>query len=354
MMAVELNGTGESHARSLITSGKVDKTSAWSMSADDENAILGTDNWTTYASWHLGIDRSATDKTKARYKYPFGKSGKVYRSALTAIRQRAGQQGATSVFDAAGRPLELIDGKAKSAELDCEFRTSRFEYKFAETDANSKGTFEGYASVFNNEDDYGDMMLPGAFKQTLADHDKAGTMPKMLLNHGGMGSFFASPSPEDLLPIGKWSSMTEDSKGLLSKGRLINLDTESGKRIYGAMKENAMDGLSIGFKAKDFTRGTKENEPRRTLKAVDLLEVSPVTFPANTSATVSSVKSAIDFSDLKSAEQLLRDAAGFSRREATAFIARVMSLGQQSDSVTDGEVKQAIAALNRRAILLKG
>jgi HK97 family phage prohead protease len=351
-MGVELNGAAESHARSLIKSGKVDKTSSWSMSADDENAILGTDNWTTYGSWHLGIDRSAADKTKARYKYPFGKSGKVFRSALTAIRQRAGQQDATAVFNAAGSLLEAIDGKQKSSESELEFKGARFEYRFAEVGSATKGSFEGYASVFNNEDDYGDMMMPGAFKQTLADHDKAGTMPKMLLNHGGMGSFFSSPSPEDMLPIGKWTSMNEDSHGLHAKGRLINLDTEKGKTIYGAMKENAMDGLSIGFQPKEFVRGTKENEPRRTLKAVKLLEVSPVTFPANTMATVSSVKS-IDFADLKSAEKLLRDAAGFSRSEATAFISRVMSFGQ-SDSATDGEVKQAVAALQRRAILLRG
>src|SRR2546427_13032820 len=94
-----------------------------------------------------------------------------------------------------------------------------------------------------------------------------------------LGGFLSSPAPEDLMPIGKWTSMSEDSHGLQAKGRLINLDTESGKRIYGAMKENALSGLSIGYRAKDFVRGTKENEPRRTLKQVHLVEVSPVTFP---------------------------------------------------------------------------
>ena len=351
-MAVELNGTGESHAKSLIGSGKVDKTSSWSMSADDENAILGTDNWATYASWHLGIDRAAADKTKARYRYPFGKSGKVYRSALTAIRQRAGQQDAAAIFAAAGRLLDQIDGKGKSAEPECEFKGARFEYRFTETDAAAtKGSFEGYGSVFNNEDDYGDMMAPGAFTGTLADHEAAGTMPKMLLNHGGMGSFFSSPSPEDLLPIGKWTSMSEDSKGLQCKGRLINLNTESGMRIYGAMKENALDGLSIGFKPTDFVRGTKENEPRRTIKAVRLMEVSPVTFPANTSAQISSVKS-FDFSDARTAEKLLRDVGGFSGLQARQFIAAVKSLGLR-DVGTDTETKAAVEALRTRMQMLR-
>ena len=48
------------------------------------------------------------------------------------------------------------------------------------------------------------------------------------------------------LPVGYWNTMSEDTHGLRCKGRLINLDTESGKRIYGAMKERALDGLSIG------------------------------------------------------------------------------------------------------------
>jgi len=243
------------------------------------------------------------------------------------------------------------DARARGAE--CEFRAARFEYRFTESGPTTKGQFEGYGSVFNNEDDFGDVIVKGAFRQTLIEHDRAGTMPKMLLNHGGMGGFFSSPSPEDLLPIGKWTTMSEDSHGLASKGKLINLDTESGKRIYGAMKENALDGLSIGFKAKDFVRGVKESEPRRTIKQVHLIEVSPVTFPANTLATVSSVKAALEsFADLKGAEKLLRDAAGFSKSEATAFIARVMTFGR-SDSVLDGETKQMLEALNRRAILLQ-
>jgi hypothetical protein len=348
-MAVSLNGAGESHARSLIKAGKVDKASPWSMSADDENAILGDNNWATYASWHLGVDASAADKTKARYKYPFGKGGKVYRSALTAIRQRAGQQGASSVFDAAGGLLEMIDGKGKSADMgELEHKDSRFEYRFTETDAASQGQFEGYGSVFNAEDDFGDMMMPGAFKQTLADHAAAGTMPKMLLNHGGMGSFFASPSPMDMLPIGKWTSVSEDSRGLQCKGRLINLNTEQGKSVYGAMKEGALDGLSIGYKAQKFIRGTKESEPRRKLEQVQLLEISPVTFPANGAAKVASVKSLADVIDIRTAEKLLRDVGGFSGTQAREFISRVKSMGLRDVGTDDDEMQKVKEALTRR------
>jgi HK97 family phage major capsid protein len=128
-MTVELNSTGLANAKALIAAGKVNKDSAWSFAGSDGDALLGSggdkesaaedkaeggeagDDWTEYARWFLGEDTAAAPKTKERYKYPFGKNGEVYRSAITAIRQRSSQQGATAIFDAAGDLLDSIDGK---------------------------------------------------------------------------------------------------------------------------------------------------------------------------------------------------------------------------------------------------
>jgi HK97 family phage prohead protease len=198
---------------------------------------------------------------------------------------------------------------------------SAFQYKFVSGD--TPGTFEGYGSVFNNEDDGGDLMLPGAFEKTLGAHKAAGTMPKMLLNHGSMGSSpFGGNDPMADLPIGKWLAMSEDAKGLYTKGRVINLDTERGKNIYGAMKENELSGLSIGYIARDFTRGTKPNEPRRSLKRVDLFEVSPVTFPMNKLASISRVKSVREICTIGEFEDFLRDVGGYSYAAAKVIAAK--------------------------------
>jgi signal peptide peptidase SppA len=118
-MAVKLYRAGEKHANSLIDDGKVDKDSDWSFSAEDGDALLGKDgdDWDNYASFHLGEDPDADEKTKARFKYPFGKDGKVFRSALTAIRSRASQQDADEVYEAAGRLLEKIDRNEKEAKV---------------------------------------------------------------------------------------------------------------------------------------------------------------------------------------------------------------------------------------------
>jgi hypothetical protein len=96
------------------------------------------------------------------------------------------------------------------------------EYKFVD-EGTALGTFEG--SVFNNEDDGGDLILPGAFAGAIQRHQVKSTMPKMLLNHGSMGGFFGGSDTMADLPVGCWNKMSEDSLGLQCKGRLINLGT---------------------------------------------------------------------------------------------------------------------------------
>src|SRR5215831_10050451 len=88
-----LNSTGESNASARISAGDVDKDSSWSFSADDGNKLLGPngDNWSNYARWFLGTHEGTDEHTKDHYGYPFGKNGKVYASALRAIRSRASQ-----------------------------------------------------------------------------------------------------------------------------------------------------------------------------------------------------------------------------------------------------------------------
>ena len=109
-MALQLNPKAKAHARRLITEGQVDRDSPWSIDAKEENALLGDDDWAQYGLWFLGLDEAENSDTKAHYRYPVGKASQVYRSALIAIRQRAGQQDAAGIFDAAGELIELIDG----------------------------------------------------------------------------------------------------------------------------------------------------------------------------------------------------------------------------------------------------
>lgn len=210
-------------------------------------------------------------------------------------------------------------------------------------------TFEGYGAVFGNVDAYGDVIAPGAFANFLADA-KAGRQPwpAMLSQHGGMGL-----TATDDTPVGIWVDLAEDGTGLKVKGKLA--DTPRGRELHSLMKMTprpAIDGLSIGYITKEFEPRSKPEDPRRTLKRIDLVEISPVTFPANRLARVASVKSLDELTTLSEIEDYLREAGGFSRNEAKGLIARIKS-SQPRDA--DNGLAQLTAVLNRNIdILSKG
>jgi len=106
-----LNSKGYDHATTLVEGDNVNKDSEWSFTSEDGNALLGEDgdDWDNYAKWFLLVDEDAKEETKGRYKFPFGKDGKIYRKALTAIRQRAAQFDYVDVFEAAGKLIDMID-----------------------------------------------------------------------------------------------------------------------------------------------------------------------------------------------------------------------------------------------------
>lgn len=174
--------------------------------------------------------------------------------------------------------------------------------------------FSGYGAVFGNVDSYGDVIEQGAFAKTLSEAEKSGRWPSMLAQHGGWGI-----SSTDMTPIGVWESLKENGTGLKANGILA--PTPRGEEIYTLMKMSprpAIDGLSIGYVAKKFTLGTKKDEPRRLLHEVDLMEISPVTFPANGKARVTAVKSG-DFTERDFERWLMQD-AGLTRSESRIVI----------------------------------
>lgn len=201
--------------------------------------------------------------------------------------------------------------------------------------AGDDGAIEGYGSVFGVRDAYSDIVAAGAFAASLASHKSAGTMPAMLWQHD---------SDE---PIGVWSAMVEDDKGLKVSGRLA-METTRGREAHALLKMGAINGLSIGFYSKQWAYDRESDI--RTLTEVDLWEVSLVTFPANTAARIQSVKSIDDLSTLKDCERHLRDAGGFSRSEATALVSRIKALGGRSDSDGGQEAAELLQSLARRNV----
>lgn len=215
------------------------------------------------------------------------------------------------------------------------------------TDAAMK--FSGLGAAFGNVDAYGDVIEPGAFSAWLADvKNGKQPWPAMLSQHGGYGM-----TAEDMTPVGAWTDLAENGQGLQLTGQLA--DTPRGREIYTLMKmapRPAIDGLSIGYIAKEWEPRSKPEDPRRRLKRVDVVEISPVTFPANRNARVDAVKRLEDCTTLAEVEDILRDAGGFSRAEAKLLVSKIKR-SDPRDAAPEG-IDQLAAALVRNANLLKG
>jgi uncharacterized protein len=135
------------------------------------------------------------------------------------------------------------------------------------------GTVEGYASLFGELDQARDMMMRGAFAETLSV--RGIRRVPMLFQH--------NPSE----PVGIWLELREDHRGLFARGRLIP-EVARGRELLSLLRAGAIDGLSIGFRT---SKARIDPQTRiRRIYAVDLWEISIVTFPMLTGARVRAVK----------------------------------------------------------------
>lgn len=132
-----------------------------------------------------------------------------------------------------------------------------------------EGRFAGYASVFGEVDDGGDIVMPGAFVRSLAKRGRARV--RMLFQH----------DPKE--PVGIWERVQEDGFGLWAEGRLVP-GVPRADALRRLIESRAIDGLSIGFRT---VRATREpGTGHRRLHAIDLWEISIVTFPMMAGARI--------------------------------------------------------------------
>lgn len=211
-------------------------------------------------------------------------------------------------------------------------RSFNLEIKAVQED----GFFSGYGAVFGNIDWYNDVILPGAFKNTLSNWGSKGKFPPVLWNH----------STNE--PIGVYTKMVEDERGLYVEGRLLIDDVPKAKSTHALLKAGAIDGMSIGYRT--IKSSYNEVTDIRELIELDLDEISIVTTPANDQSLVTSVKSKLDSGELPSLpefEKFLRE-SGFSKSQAVAIAGKGL---RHLLSESEGETKEAKSVLNALNIL---
>jgi HK97 family phage prohead protease len=145
--------------------------------------------------------------------------------------------------------------------------TRKFDLK-AQAEPNM---FGGYGAVYGAVDSDGDIIVPGAFADSIKND-----LPVLLWQHNTKE------------PIGRFVEVNDNEKGLYVKGQLSTLG--KGAEAYELISMGALNGLSVGFITQEATREAKTGI--RTIHKAKLMEISVVSFPANDAARIDMVKAA--------------------------------------------------------------
>ena len=201
------------------------------------------------------------------------------------------------------------------------FDIKGFAFKETDPETAAAGVFSGYASTWE-KDLYGDVVIRGAFADTLAnDYPDGGAKIPIHWQH-------KDGSPNDI--IGETISAVEDDKGLLITARL-DLDIPEGQRAYDLLKRGLIHQMSIGYIPEetawiDTNTDGADWDGYREIRKLKLFEISLVQVAANQGAEIVEIKSGRAIS--KANEDKIRtayDALGTARA----------ALGEMLDAITD-------------------
>ena len=154
------------------------------------------------------------------------------------------------------------------------------QYKVADIDVKQR-LVKAYFSAFNNEDNEGDVLTPGAFTKTMNENGPKGRdIIRHFLNH----EFKSNPG---VLPIGKIKELGEDSHGGFFVSKMAR--TNSGNDIYSLYEDGFINSHSMGFQIIK----QKVEKAIRYITEIKLFEVSTVTtWAANDNTPTIEVKEA--------------------------------------------------------------
>src|SRR5258708_11119937 len=131
------------------------------------------------------------------------------------------------------------------------------------------GELEGYVSVFGNVDQRGDVVLPGAFANTLRYWSKQAQPMPLIADHD-----LASEGV-----IGSVHNAREDTTGLRVKAR-FSADRKA-QSIRTKMIEGHLRGMSFTYETVKQHLGTVAGKSVRYLQEVKLFEATVTPFPMN-------------------------------------------------------------------------
>ncbi len=193
----------------------------------------------------------------------------------------------------------------KNKTLDVKFTKSSF------SEDDKYYHFSGYGSTFGNVDRGKDVVIEGAFSDSLKS-----ITPKFCYQH----------NMKD--PIGIFTEIKEDSHGLFVRGQMRK-GFEKTQWIASLIEDGAIDSMSIGF---NIDEGGYEYDAKTgvcLLKKLTLFEVSLVTIPMNEEARLTGFKS---LDSIRDVEDMLRENGGFSAKDAKTIISKIKEFCTRDES----------------------
>lgn len=186
---------------------------------------------------------------------------------------------------------------------------------------------EGYASTFGNVDRGYDMVMPGAFANSISEFKRGEKQVPVLYQHNMRN------------PIGRIREMREDNKGLYIKAAMPLDMMQVREEIAPLMRDNVLNAMSIGYFTDRYEKDDVEGI--RKLLEIDLYEVSIVTLPMNPEAMVTSVKAAeLGEMQERELERAFRDGTSFSQSAAKELVKYVKIGRRESDADLAREAKE--------------
>lgn len=182
--------------------------------------------------------------------------------------------------------------RKRGAPEGVQFKSFAFDTKAVAEDPDDDGFvyIEAYASVFDNVDSHNDMIVKGAYSDTLKAWAEKGAPIPSYYNHGAF-----SNDPHD--NVGFLALAQEDDHGLKVRMALDVAHNTKAAYAHRLIKQDRLRELSVGYIAKSWEllheEGKNEWDYTRKLTALDLLEVSIVSVASNPLATVTAKAAAL-------------------------------------------------------------
>jgi len=167
-------------------------------------------------------------------------------------------------------------------------------------DDQPEGRFTGYASVFGNKDSYGDVIVRGAFAESLQTYGA---------NGAGIPCYWAHQMSDPLMNIGQTVEAREDDHGLKVDVQL-DLDNPNGAYTHKLIQEGRVNQMSFAFDVEDYAIAESEEHGHYLeLRKLKIHEVSVVQVGANQATELLDVKDRLTRLKVGDGEAQLRQAA---------------------------------------------